>query len=159
MKPVPINSRLDAKYCTGCGSPIEALVRQSYCPYCGCRDEGKKFCAECGTSLVDLPQKMSAQQPAATMAVQAAMITPAVTAQPTMMGPQPTLTIPETTQQPQWGGAQQPTTARLAKAYCPDCGNEATWVTQYNQWYCYVDQKYVATPSYTEPKKGLFRKH
>jgi len=158
---VPLSSRLDTKYCTGCGSPIEALVRQNFCPYCGNRDEGKKFCAECGASLIDLPQKTSGQQPAATMAVQQAMTAPTVSAQPVTMSPQPTPVQPETTQQPQpqWGGGTQPTQAKLAKAYCPDCGNEATWVSQYSQWYCYVDQKYVATPSYTEPRKGLFKKH
>ena len=154
---------MEFKYCTGCGSPIEDLVRLRFCPYCGCKDEGKKFCAECGASLADIPTSVQPQHPAATMAVQAAMtVQPTTTAAQPMMTPQPSVTpqpgmaTPEAGQQ--WQG--QPSTARLAKAYCPDCGNEATWVTQYNQWYCYVDQKYVATPSYSEPKKGgLFRKH
>ena len=120
-------------------------------------DEGKKFCAECGSSLADLPLKKT-EQPAASAAVQAAMSTQPATAsaQPTPVSAQPATTSTET--QPAWGGAQQQSTAKLAKAYCPDCGNEATWVSQYSQWYCYVDQKYVATPSYTEPKKGLFKK-
>ncbi len=155
-----MSSRVDARFCTGCGSPIESPVRLNYCPFCGNKDEGKKFCAECGSSLVDLPTNKQTQQPAASMAVQAAMSTqPSTTApQPTPIAAQPTVTTTDT-QQPAWGGAQQQTAAKLAKAYCPDCGNEATWVSQYSQWYCYVDQKYVATPSYSEPKKGLFRKH
>ena len=26
---------------------------------------------------------------------------------------------------------------------CPRCGRPATWIAQYNRWYCYTDQSYV----------------
>ena len=139
---MPPSSKLGFKYCTGCGAPLEDVVRLRFCPYCGSKDEGKKFCAECGASLMDLPTGAEAQ-PGAT--IQAAPTTqPSATAQPAAVSSD--------------AGQIGETTARLAKAYCPDCGNEATWIGQYSQWYCYVDQKYVAQPSYTEPKKGFLRK-
>jgi len=139
---LPSSSKLGFKYCTGCGAPLEDVVRLRFCPYCGNKDEGKKFCSECGASLLDLPTTVQ-DQPDTTTQV-AASAQPAIMAQPAMAS----------TDASQAGA----TTARLAKAYCPDCGNEATWISQYNQWYCYVDQKYVTQPSYTEPKKGLFKK-
>jgi hypothetical protein len=30
-----------------------------------------------------------------------------------------------------------------AAVNCPTCGKPATWVAQYNRYYCYTDQKYV----------------
>ena len=30
-----------------------------------------------------------------------------------------------------------------AAGICPRCGKPATWVAQYNRWYCYNDQQYI----------------
>lgn len=159
VRPLPVTSKTEVKYCTGCGAPIERVVRLRFCPYCGSKDEGKRFCAECGSSLQDLQTSIPAAETAMPMVT--SMLTPtvqpssALTPQTTM----PAQTVGSTATAPQntWSG-QPATTAKLAKAYCPDCGNEATWVSVYSQWYCYTDQKYVSQPTYTEPKKGLFRR-
>ncbi|MCI4330312.1 MAG: hypothetical protein L3K19_00490 [Thermoplasmata archaeon] len=36
-----------------------------------------------------------------------------------------------------------PAPMAAAPVNCPTCGKPATWVAQYNRWYCYTDQKYV----------------
>jgi len=33
--------------------------------------------------------------------------------------------------------------AAAAGPVCPKCGRPATWVAQYNRWYCYTDQQYL----------------
>ena len=33
--------------------------------------------------------------------------------------------------------------AAPAGATCPRCGRPATWIAQYNRWYCYNDQQYL----------------
>ena len=135
---MPPNPKLDFRYCTGCGAPIGEAVRLRFCPYCGNKDEGKKFCAECGANLQDLPTSQPKEaQPAVAVTTQAA-------------APQAQAT---------WQAQPAATTTTPSKAWCVDCGGEATWVSAYNQWYCYVCQKYVTSPSYTQPqKKGLFKR-
>jgi endogenous inhibitor of DNA gyrase (YacG/DUF329 family) len=27
--------------------------------------------------------------------------------------------------------------------FCPTCGKKATWVDEYQRWYCYNDKKYL----------------
>jgi len=162
VRTLPGMSRIEIKYCTGCGAPVERQVRLRFCPYCGSKDEGKKFCAECGASLQDIPTSTPAVETAmpSTPMMQTTAVQPAATvmAQPVMPAQQAAPASASSTTSPVAWGGQPATTAKLAKAYCPDCGNEATWVSAYSQWYCYTDQKYVAQPSYTEPKKGLFRR-
>jgi ribosomal protein S27AE len=36
--------------------------------------------------------------------------------------------------------------AEPQKPRCPICGNEATFVDQYNRWYCYTDRQYLPEP-------------
>ena len=33
--------------------------------------------------------------------------------------------------------------AKPAVRYCPSCGQPATWIEQYQRWYCYGCQKYL----------------
>jgi hypothetical protein len=53
--------------------------------------------------------------------------------QPPMMQ-QPVMAAPPPVAAPM--GAGTPAT-------CPRCGKPATWIAQYNRWYCYTDQQYV----------------
>jgi hypothetical protein len=39
--------------------------------------------------------------------------------------------------------ATSPAPGAPAAGMCPKCGKPATWVAQYNRWYCYTDQQYV----------------
>lgn len=34
-------------------------------------------------------------------------------------------------------------TQPIAKAMCPSCGKQATWIQQYKRWYCYNCKKYL----------------
>jgi hypothetical protein len=55
-------------------------------------------------------------------------------------------------QPPAWGAppvapyavpAPMAAPAPPAAPICPKCGRPATWVAQYNRWYCYTDQQYL----------------
>jgi hypothetical protein len=44
---------------------------------------------------------------------------------------------------PQTSPAPQTAPAAAGTPTCPRCGRPATWVAQYNRWYCYTDQQYL----------------
>ncbi len=126
---MPSTLKMEMKYCTGCGMSLEKKIRLNFCPFCGTKDEGKKFCAECGASLQELPQTETE-----------------VVAEVKIEPPK----IKKDSKVPEF----LTTNAKIAKAWCPDCGKEATWVSAYSKWYCYTDKKYVSSPSYKKQKKS-----
>lgn len=125
---MPPSLKMEVKYCGECGIFLEKRLRRNFCPYCGTKDEGKKFCAECGASLQDLPR--TEDKPI----VEVKIDTPT---------PKQNAEVPEFLT----------TKAKIAKAWCPDCKKEATWVSAYSKWYCYTDKKYVSSPLYKKRKK------
>jgi Protein of unknown function (DUF973) len=42
-----------------------------------------------------------------------------------------------------WPAAPPTAPAAAPPPICPKCGQPATWVAQYNRWYCYTDQQYL----------------
>ncbi|MCI4337306.1 MAG: hypothetical protein L3K17_09030 [Thermoplasmata archaeon] len=66
-------------------------------------------------------------------------------AQPPAWGAPPPAAPPMAASAPPPSPPPMPVAAPAAPAagICPRCGKPATWVAQYNRWYCYNDQQYV----------------
>ncbi len=114
----------EMKYCTQCGNAIEdEIVRRGYCPFCGARDSGTKFCPECGATLHQFGSMVGAGgAPAAEAAVEEA----------------PVAEVAETE-------AAEASASEEGAQACPDCGSQLYYVQQYNQWYCYTCKGYKQT--------------
>jgi len=112
---------LEAKFCTKCGNQIEEEIhRYGYCPFCGTKDEGRRFCPECGARLEEYGSLIKEEVEAVTPSYEAAAATTEKTAETTAAK-----------------GVASTTTK-----YCPTCNNPLYYVQQYNQWYCYTCKAY-----------------
>ena len=150
------------KFCTKCGSDIVKIKRHSFCPGCGAEDEGKKFCPECGTPLhihqkhEELTENGIEVAPVTKKSIRTEPVVEVEAQAPLQPQMQPISNqYPPASAPASSGYAQQPMQAPAPPQspppqVCPLCGNAATYMPQYSQWYCYNCKKYYI-PSNPQP--------
>jgi DNA-directed RNA polymerase subunit M/transcription elongation factor TFIIS len=113
----------EMKFCTRCGNAIEEeIVRRGYCPFCGGKDAGTRFCPDCGATLHQFGSIVTGEGEYAAAEAEAEV----------SVGEQASSAT----------AVEAASEGGTAAQNCPDCGNQLYYVQQYNQWYCYTCKGY-----------------